>query len=321
MISLSGCAQKTTVSALQPAEVDRMADTKKIAVTSFSYDNIGLATKIESEIARKKVNHKNYFTIIDRTDIEKVLKEQRFQKSGLVDKKSSIKIGKIIGAQAIVSGEVSTASMSRTPYYERRLKCADKKCKKMYEYNVRCYKQLATLSAQIKIVDVEHGDIIYADTLTQSSNWRHCSDDSRILPSKKQSLNSLANVISKQFADKLAPKKINFSVILLDDPIMDYTNKQEDQLEYALVYIEHGRYKKAERLLSDLLESTSDKSFVAAYNLGVVKEIQGELEKAESLYDLADSLMIEPNEELDMALRRINNSISSNKKATSQINR
>jgi len=77
-------------------------------------------------------------------------------------------------------------------------------------------------------------DIIYADTLTRSSNWRHCSDDSRTLPSKNQALNSLANVISKQFVDKLAPKKINYSVVLMDDPIMDYTDKQDEQLKYEL---------------------------------------------------------------------------------------
>ena len=90
-------------------------------------------------------------------------------------------------------------------------------------------------------------------------------------------------------------------------------------LENALVYIEHQRYEKAERLLSRLLDETSERSYVAAYNLGVVKEIQGERQQARQLYTLADDITIEPVEEIDAAMVRIVQSIREEKHAREQM--
>jgi Flp pilus assembly protein TadD len=110
-----------------------------------------------------------------------------------------------------------------------------------------------------------------------------------------------------------------YDVELLDDPDIDYTDLQEDLLEHALEYLDHRRYAKAEELLSKLLDSTSDTCFVAAYNLGVIKELTGDLTHARELYILADTLTKEPNEVLDSALARVRSSIYSREQAIRQI--
>lgn len=318
-ILFGGCAQKTTVYAIQPAEVDRIASTKKIAVSSFSNDTAGLSSKIEVKIASKKVDGKNYFTTISRSDINKVLQEQRLQNSGLFDETSSVKMGKLLGAQALISGNITTASMQNKSFYEKRTKCVDKKCKETYEYKVRCVKRDFNMGAQIKIVDIQKGDIIYADTLSKTRTWKHCSDDKRVLPSKSSGLNLLADDISSSFVQKLTPYYERYRVVLLDDPDIDYTDKQDDELKYALKYVEHKRYDKAEKLLSKLLNSTSDSSYVAAYNLAIVKEVQGELQSAKQLYELADSLTVKPVQAIDIAILRINRSMSSLELAQKQM--
>ena len=316
---LSGCSQKIKISALKPAQIDEISQYKKIAVSSFSNDKVAFSDKLESKLAHIKAEDKFFFTVIGRKDIDEILEEQKLQLSGLIDKSSAVKIGELLGAQAIIGGNISNASLKDTLYYTERKKCLDKKCKKYKTYNVRCTKRTISLSAEIKILSVEDGSIIYGDTLSKSDYWNHCSDRSNALPSKEDGLNSMANSLTSIFVKKLAPYYTQYYVEILDTPEIDYTDKQEQLLENALVYLEHKRYKKAEQLLSKLLDSTSDSCYVAAYNLGLIKEKNGELKKANQLYALADSLTIEPNEALDKAIIRVKSSIHSRSEATRQI--
>ncbi len=47
------------------------------------------------------------FSVLERALIEKVIDEQRFQVSSFVDEKSTMEFGKLVGAQAIISGTIS----------------------------------------------------------------------------------------------------------------------------------------------------------------------------------------------------------------------
>ncbi len=127
------------------------------------------------------------------------------------------------------------------------------------------------------MVDIEKGDIIYSDALKGTNHWRTCSDQSNALPSPSRGLEILSQNLASRFASQLTPHYRTFYVVLLEDPDTDYSDLQEDMLENALIYIEHQRYDKAEQLLSRLLDETNERSYVAAYNLGVIREINGEL--------------------------------------------
>jgi hypothetical protein len=321
MILASGCAQKVTVKALEPAEVERAAITKRIAVSGFKNDSVGLSQKVESEIAAKQLDGKAYFTTVSRSDIDKVVKEQRFQYSGLLNEEAAVELGKLVGAEALISGVISSTSSSDTGYSEKRSECADKKCKEMREYTVSCTKRTISLGAQIKMVDIAKGDIIYGNTIQENDYWTHCSDDRNALPSKSQGLDSLANTIAQKFVFKLAPHYIYYEVALLDKPDIDYSDRQEQELTSALEFIEHKRYDRSEKLLSGLMESTSNRSYVAAYNLGVVKEAQGQFEEAKTLYALADELTLKPVEEINDAINRIDQAILKRKRALAQMAR
>lgn len=318
-ILFTSCSQKLNIESYQPAKIDRVSKTKKIAVLKFDNDDIGFTSALESNLAKKKVYDKQYFTIISRNQLDNILKEQKFQYSGLVDKDSSVKIGKIIGVQSLISGNITDSSLSKSYYNESRFRCLDKKCQSMREYFVRCTKANYNLSVSIKMTDIEYGDIIYADTSNRTSSYSHCSDYSRGLPNQGQVISNLSESIINDFISKISPTKINIEVELLDSPEIDYNDKQDKLLEHSLEYIKNGRFDKAEQLLSELLTSTNDKCFVASYNLGIVKEIQGEYELAKQLYNLADSLIIEPNEALDKAVLRIEKQLENKNIVKSQI--
>jgi len=318
---LSGCSQKVGVKALMPAQVDRVSETKIIAVTDFTHDRVGLSRKIEAKLSNFQINNKKYFTVVSRNDINKVIQEQKLQNSGLVNDENIVKVGELIGAQAIISGNVSPVTKQDSYFYESRVRCADKKCSKLLEYNVRCMKRLVGLSAEIRIVDVTKGDIIFADTLRRSSSFKHCADDSRAIPSKMMVAQRLADDMANDFTYKLTPHYKQFNVKLLEDPDLDYTDEQEKLLKVSLKYIEQGRYDKAERFLKELIDATNMKSYVAFYDLGVIKEAQGKYKEAKEYYEYADDLMVEPVEEINEAVIRINSLIAKRKKTLEQLNR
>jgi curli biogenesis system outer membrane secretion channel CsgG len=320
-VAFSGCAQKVGIQALEPAQVDRISQTKKITVTYFDNDRVGLSDKVEANLAGFRLDRKKYFTIVSRKDFNDIISEQKLQNSGLVDPKDAVKIGNMIGAQAIISGHVSSPSIEDSRFYEQRVKCANSKCTELSYYNVRCTKRVASLSADIRIIDVTKGDIIYADTLSRSSIHKHCLDDSRVLPSREMAGQYLANEIAQSFTYKLTPHYRQFNVTLLEDPDIDYTDQQEQLLEVSLKYIEQGRYDKAEKLLIDLVDATGQKSYVPFYNLGVIKEAEGNYDEAKEYYGYADNLMIEPVEEINNAVVRIENLIEKRKQTMEQINR
>jgi curli biogenesis system outer membrane secretion channel CsgG len=319
--AITGCAQKVSMRALEPAEIDRAAYTKKVAVARFSYDEVGLSSKIEAKLASFKIENKSYFTMVSRNDFNKILKEQKIQNSGLIDPSTAVNIGGLLGAQAIISGSVGRVTSSDSSFYERRARCADSKCKELEYYKVRCKKRVVGLSAELRMVDVAKGDIIYADTMNPTAVYEHCSDDSRPLPSTEIAAQGLAQAIANTFAYKLTPHYRAFDVTLLEKPDLDYNDKQEQLLKASLTYVEQGRYDKAEQLLTELIDSTNQKSYVAFYNLGVIKEAEGKYDEAKEYYANADDLMLEPVEEVNLAVNRINSLIAKRDQTRTQLQR
>lgn len=321
LLLLQGCAQKVTIRALEPAAVDRAAMIKTLAVSRFGSDSVDLSGKIEVLLSRQKVEGEPFFRVLGRKDLETILQEQRYQHSGLMDPSTAVEAGRLIGAQAIISGTLSHPTMQDTAYFEKRSECMDKGCNKMRSYEVRCIKRVAALSAQIRMVDVAEGDIIYGETLSRSGEWSQCKDESRALPSKEMAAQQFAQEIAAKFVAKLTPSYRSFSVELLESPDLDYSSAQEKLHEDALAYIEHGRYDRAQELLGALIESTMRRSYVAFYNLGVVKEAQGAYDEAKSYYIEADRLADKPLEQISLAVLRIDEVIENRRRTLSQMER
>ena len=324
LIYLTGCAQKVHIRALNPAQVNEMANKKKVAVGQFGHDHIGLSGKIEAEIARQRINKKRYFTLLSRRDMSKILAEQKLQSSELMDEKTTVRVGKMIGAQAIISGDIASANAESSTYYEDRQKCIkyDKEkgeCVRYKYYRVRCNTTQASVSANINIVNVENGSVIYGDTLSREYDADSCRFGSYGVLSKGQALNRLASSIAKDFVYKLTPNYIYFDVSLLDSIEIDASSEQQDRLDNALKYVEYARYDKAKEILDSLMRELDGKSYVVAYDFGVVNEATGKFKDAQELYELADDLSMEPVKEINAALSRIDDLIQKKEAATAQL--
>ena len=314
---LSGCAQKMQVRVLQPAEVASASKVKKIAVSEFKNDRVNLSSKIEAKLFEYKLDDKPYFNVVSRQDLDKVLEEQKMQNSGIFDPSTVVEVGNLTGADAIIAGDVSSPSHEDTNFFETRTKCDKEKC---WEIKVGCLKRVFSLTSEVRLIDAKKGDVIFADTVTKNSSYKHCSDDSNALFSQNMAAQVLAEEIADSFVYKLLPHYAYFSVELLDEGDIEYSDAQKKLLKSALLYIEQNRLDKAESLLLELIDWTAQKSYVPIYDLGVIKEAQGKLQEAKELYYKADSITREPVRELNDAINRINRVIEQNTQALNQIN-
>lgn len=331
-ILMTGCAQKVNIKALAPAEVGEMASKKKVAVTGFKNDKVGLSGKIESQIARHKLDKKKYFTVLSRKDINKVVSEQKLQSSDLLDQKTASRVGKLIGAQALINGEVASANGESGRYKKDMKECLSyyKKggCARWRFYKKDCFTTKATVSANINIVDVETGAIIYGDNITKDYNGDSCKLRSaslfsapQPLLSKKQAINKLAGDISSDFVRKITPNYVHFNVALLESIELDgVTSKQKQKFENSLEYIKAGRMIRAKAILQRLLDELNGQSYVVAYDNGVVCEALGKLEDAKKLYTMADNLTPKPIDEVNAAMNRIDSLIEKREEAKKQMN-
>jgi len=85
----------------------------RLAIVGITSTDSNEATFYVNELTMQFVNARR-FTVVDRSDIDKVLSEQNFQMSGFVDDDAFVSIGKFIGATVVVTGSITgTGSQKR----------------------------------------------------------------------------------------------------------------------------------------------------------------------------------------------------------------
>ena len=86
-----------------------LAFAQDVTIAVFDFENNGLkphevrqlSTRLESESVKN-----GGFKVVERSKIDEILKEQKLQMSGIIDKKYLIDIGEMLGAELIVLGNV-----------------------------------------------------------------------------------------------------------------------------------------------------------------------------------------------------------------------
>jgi hypothetical protein len=325
VLLMTGCAQKVKIKALKPAEVGAMANKKKVAVMDFRNDKVGLSGKIQAQIAKHELDKKRYFTLLSRKDVDKVIAEQKLQSSEMLDQKTSVKVGKLLGAQALITGRVDSATAESGSYKQPVQQCAaynkDGKCTYYRTVYKTCQTTDAAVSGSITIVDMETAQVIYGDNPTKTYSGDTCKGffGSKVL-SKQQAIDHLAKQIANEFVYKLTPNYVYFHVTLIEDidnPAA--TSQDKEQLGHALEYIKAGRMDKAESIMQQIMDRLDGQSYALAYDLGVVMEAQGKFDEAKKLYGMADELTMQPVEEINLAINRINKLIADRDEAASQM--
>jgi TolB-like protein len=109
LTGLSAFAQNVTLDeAIQSAAAEmgqRLPQEGNVAVVSFTSPADRLSKYVIDELNNAIVNGGN-LTVVDRQQLDLIMQEMRFQESGLVSDESAQEIGRMLGAQYIVSGSM-----------------------------------------------------------------------------------------------------------------------------------------------------------------------------------------------------------------------
>ena len=125
---------------------------RRIAVVAFDnktpYGQRELGNSA-SDILVTELQKTNQFILIEREKVQQILDEQRFQASDLVEPMTVAKVGRLLGASAIVTGAVTQFGQKEEGVeaivYQRRT-------------------QIAECTVDLRIVDVATGEILVADS-------------------------------------------------------------------------------------------------------------------------------------------------------------
>jgi tetratricopeptide (TPR) repeat protein len=326
LLAVSGCATKIKVNMLQPAQYHEASLTKAVAVLPFSGPGgQEFAAEIEGVLAGIGIDDKQYFTLVDRASVDKVISEMKFSQSGLVDSKTAVKLGKMIGAQGIYTGVVTQNNYNDSPYTEKRQTCTryeqrrDDKgriyqgaCLHWRTYTVSCAKRVANFAVSPKLVDVTTGRIIYSRNLSALANSSGC-EDTRPLQSETVLLEQAKNTVKQDFRRDVAPYYVTREISLMDDTDGIASKEAIDKLKRGMDYADKGRMDSACELWGEARNLASN-SFSLLYNLGVCAESRGDLDAALSLYRQSDKILGKPNDDISKALSRVGEAIKNRSK-------
>jgi tetratricopeptide (TPR) repeat protein len=318
---LSGCATKIKVNMLQPAQYHEASLTKAIAVLPFQgHGGKAFAAELEGVLASIGIDDKRYFTLVDRASIDKTISEMQLSQSGLVDQKTAVKLGKLIGAQGIYTGIVTQNKYDDNPYREDRQTCTryekkrDKEgreyqgsCISWNRYTVNCNKRVANFAVSPKLVEVATGRILYSRDLSSMADSSGC-EDTRPAQSELVLLAKTRESVKNEFRRDIAPYYVTLEIKLMDSTDGVESKEAKDKLKRGIEYADKGRMDSACELWGEA-RIIAPNSYVLLYNLGVCAESRGDLDAALGLYKQADKILGKPQDDIALALNRVEGAI------------
>ncbi|MFA5975633.1 MAG: CsgG/HfaB family protein [Elusimicrobiota bacterium] len=156
ILALSGCAPTTTVKQKETMTIEKpkgmVALKRRIGVVDFEnktkYGENRLGTSA-SDILITELAKSGKFIVVERDKLHTLMAEQKLGMSGVVDSNTAAKVGKILGLNAVVTGSISQFGEETEGS----------------EYLItQSKRQVVKCTVDIRVVDVETGQILYADS-------------------------------------------------------------------------------------------------------------------------------------------------------------
>jgi curli biogenesis system outer membrane secretion channel CsgG len=110
--------------------------------TAYGQSGLGGAA---ADILITEITKTGKFIVIDRQKLDKLMDEQKLGQTGAIDPATAAKMGKILGLNAIVTGAISNYGVSQ-------------------QGTVLSKSQVVDVTIDIRVVDVESGQVLYADS-------------------------------------------------------------------------------------------------------------------------------------------------------------
>jgi tetratricopeptide (TPR) repeat protein len=327
----AGCATQIRLNMLLPADYHEASLTKTVAVLPFGGpDGAATAAEFEAILGGINIDNKPYFTLVDRSSIDKTISELKLAQSGLVDAGTAAKIGGLVGAQGIYAGVVTQTGWNDSPYKETRQDCAQREikrddkgrtsegnCIRWRSRQVSCIKRVAGFACSPKLIEVRTSRILYAQNLSGTADASGC-EDGKPLPGGQELLQKAKEIAKAEFRKDVAPHYVTREVLLMDDTAGMTSSEAKDKLKRGIEYAAKGRMDQACELWGESrILSPSAPSVL--YDLGVCAESRGDFDAALKLYREADKQLGKPDDKITLALNRMTETIRNRTRLQQQL--
>jgi tetratricopeptide (TPR) repeat protein len=264
---------------MRPAEI-HMGKLKKIAVARVTGE---AALDVEDDLISQLLEARAY-EVLDRANIDKILLEYRLSSSDLIDERTALQIGKMVGAAAFISARVSDYK------YDEQVAQGDPYKGKDGKTHVRHTRNgAAKVTVNFKITDLTTGKYIYSRDVSDVAATQTASVDGR--PSRiddDELLKQARRTVVRKFVNKISPHWENVNVRFLTDSDLP-------ELESGVSYAKIREWDRAIELFQSAAEKyAGHKSrHKAYYNLGVAYEYSSQF--ADAMAALRKAYDLEPD--------------------------
>ncbi|MEZ0313268.1 MAG: CsgG/HfaB family protein [Myxococcota bacterium] len=290
----TGCsATRVSVPRMAPAEID-VGGYKRLAIGGVGGRG---GEHVSAELTRALFATQR-FEVLDRQNLAQLTKEQDFQISGRVSDDSAVSIGQMIGAAALVVGDIMNYSYDEN-VSQQSIDCTEKAEKgKRPPKKKTCTDYQRTAKAQVtvslKVLDTESGKVLAAKTLDAGDNRETKARDAMPadINAGDQMLAGCVKTIADTFARVIAPHTVQVAVELADDGDLPELERGNNYAKIGNWRQALGEYNAAvARLPGDFSNGDQAKAY---YNLGVAYGYSGDLDRG--IAELERSYALEPED-------------------------
>lgn len=324
-ISAFSCSTAIQTRMLVPAKSHEVARLRTIAVLPFDGPRGSqVSSDIEALFAGIQVDSTPYFSVIERTAIRKIIREQSLQLSGLVNPETAERVGRLLGAEGIILGTVTQYATEDIPYKSTRRKCIeeeeDGKCKKWEDYKIACTERNAYVAITPKVINVSTGVIVASESLSGHALNKGCVDSEEPLPGRQEMLTDAKKQVLEKLRELVAPYYVDVKIKLLTKDDSKMPPNAKENMNRGIEWTKEGRYDRACEFWG-IAYNQHPRGYALPYLMGVCDEISGNLEGALSYYEKADRNTGSPVKEISTAIGRISVSINKRQELDEQMSK
>ncbi len=253
ILGLFGCAPSVKIPVTRPAEIN-LTGVKRIAIGDIG----GKGGNTLSDLITQRLFESGYFEILDRQNLDRMMREHKLNISGVVDENTAVSMGKLLGASALIFGDCNTHYRRRTkiskPYKEKK----GGTYKYYYKYGD------ASVSTMLKVVDLQTGRILAVKNFMEKSSaetseknqWPEDPDRGSLIG---KAINSTADRFMKMIAPYTEYVKVEFE------------NPDIPESKTGINFAKAGQWDEALLQFKQATESRPDDAG-AWFNLGLAYE-------------------------------------------------
>jgi tetratricopeptide (TPR) repeat protein len=259
VLVVSGCQKTVTIRAVEPG-MKNIVGIERLAVLDLAYEADPDAGRNVANMIVAELNQAGAFEVMERSAVKKILDEQRFSTTGIVDAATVSSLGKLLGVDGVVVGEVVAFGAGR-----------------------KVLGKEASVGINIRLVDVESARVIFSDSVTVNA------DKSQSGERQEAMLNRVALQAAREFVGKIAPHYVERQKHLLSTGgDAGKPNKR------GITFASNGLWDKAQEQF-EAAARIDPESAAVQNNLGVCCEQFGRLKDAIDYYERA--IMLDPDDE------------------------